>query len=143
MRRDPLSKVGPEGRVVEWITLAFAFSPFPQFLGKPAVIGLHTVNERKTRIIRSLFHTVSHHLQVSFAEIREQIFKEGTFFRSLRVQGEGPPADIDRIFLFKPFNTPGNEIAPGSDIIGIYFKYRMRSHFLASFLFDEQCALSK
>jgi len=65
---------------------------------------------------------VSHHLQVFFAEIGEEIFNESPLFRCFRVQGEGPPMDIDFIFLFQPFNTPGNEIAPGSDIVGIDFK---------------------
>jgi hypothetical protein len=50
------------------------------------------------------------------------MFKESPLFRRFGVQGEGPPADIDFIFFFQSFNTPGNEIAPGSDIIGIYFK---------------------
>jgi len=71
---------------------------------------------------------VSHHLQVFLAEIREEIFNESPLFRCARVQGKGPPADIDFIFLFQPFYTPGNEIAPGSDIVGIYFKCQMRSH---------------
>jgi hypothetical protein len=64
----------------------------------------------------------SHLLQVFAAEPGEQMFKESPLFRSFRVEGEGPPADIDCIFLFQSFNTPGNEIAPGSYIIGIYFK---------------------
>jgi len=34
----------------------------------------------------------------------------------------------DFVFLFQFFNTPGNEIAPGSDIIGIDFKDRFIHH---------------
>ena len=31
---------------------------------------------------------------------------------------KGNPPDGDIVFLRKSFNTPGNEIAPGSDVIG-------------------------
>jgi hypothetical protein len=41
--------------------------------------------------------------------------------RYFRVEGESPPADGYIEFLLQFFNTPGNEIAPGSDIIGKYF----------------------
>jgi hypothetical protein len=65
---------------------------------------------------------VFHLLQVFTAETGEEMFKESPLFRCFGMQGKGPPADIYIIFLFQPFNTPGNEIAPGSDVIGIYFK---------------------
>jgi hypothetical protein len=32
------------------------------------------------------------------------------------------PPDADWILFLQFFNTPGNEITPGSDIIGKYFK---------------------
>jgi len=38
--------------------------------------------------------------------------------RGFRMQGKGPPVNLDLMFLLQLFNTPGNEIAPGSDIIG-------------------------
>ncbi len=60
-------------------------------------------------------------IKVFTAEIREEVFNESSIFRGFGVQGEGPPSDIDFIFFFQSFNTPGNEIAPGSYIIGIYF----------------------
>jgi hypothetical protein len=56
------------------------------------------------------------------AETGKEILKERPLFRRFRMQRKGPPADIDFIFLFQSFNTPGNEIAPGSYVIGIYFK---------------------
>jgi len=34
------------------------------------------------------------------------------------VKGKGPPSDPDGKILPQPFNTPGTEVAPGSDIIG-------------------------
>jgi hypothetical protein len=38
------------------------------------------------------------------------------------MEGEGPPADGDFELFPQFFNTPGNEIAPGSDIIGKYLQ---------------------
>jgi hypothetical protein len=38
------------------------------------------------------------------------------------MQGKGRPNNIDIKFFLQSFNTPGNEITPGSDIIGKYFK---------------------
>jgi len=34
------------------------------------------------------------------------------------MERKGNPPDGDIVFLRKSFNTPGNEIAPGSDVIG-------------------------
>jgi hypothetical protein len=34
------------------------------------------------------------------------------------MQGEGNPPDADLVFFLQPFNTPGDEVAPGSDVIG-------------------------
>jgi len=45
------------------------------------------------------------------------MLKQKALFRCIRMKRKGPPPDGYFIFLFKLFNTPGNEIAPGSDII--------------------------
>jgi hypothetical protein len=47
----------------------------------------------------------------------KQIRQGQTLQRRIRMQGESPPFDVDIIFLLQFFNTPGNEIAPGSDIV--------------------------
>jgi hypothetical protein len=33
------------------------------------------------------------------------------------MQGKGNPLDLEIVCLFESFNTPGNEVAPGSDVI--------------------------
>jgi hypothetical protein len=38
------------------------------------------------------------------------------------MEGKGDPADLELEFFLQLFNTPGNEIAPGSDIIRKYFQ---------------------
>jgi hypothetical protein len=44
------------------------------------------------------------------------------------MKGKGPPFYLNVIRCLKSFNTPGNEVAPGSDIVGKYFKYLGFSH---------------
>ena len=34
------------------------------------------------------------------------------------MQGKGDPLDPDTVFSFELFNTPGTEVAPGSDVVG-------------------------
>jgi hypothetical protein len=33
------------------------------------------------------------------------------------MQGKGYPLDLEIVCLFEFFNTPGNEVAPGSDVV--------------------------
>ena len=42
------------------------------------------------------------------------------------MEWKSPPPNRDFIFPFELFNTPRNEIAPGSDVVGKYLK---RLHF--------------
>jgi len=41
---------------------------------------------------------------------------------------EGSPLDCYIIFFLQSFNTPGNEITPGSDIVGKNFENIIFSH---------------
>jgi hypothetical protein len=47
------------------------------------------------------------------------------------MERESPPANLDIIGIRQFFNTPGNEITPGSDIIGKDFEYGHDSVLLA------------
>jgi hypothetical protein len=51
----------------------------------------------------------------------EEIHERLALFRYFGVEGKSPPTDGNVIFLLQFFNTPGNEIAPRSNIIGKYF----------------------
>ena len=42
------------------------------------------------------------------------------------MQGEGNPSDPDIVLFFQPVNTPGDEVAPGSDVI----RENLQNHFL-------------
>jgi hypothetical protein len=48
----------------------------------------------------------------------EKVLQGLAFLGGLGVEGEGAVANTYLIFLQQFFNTPGNEIAPGSDVIG-------------------------
>jgi hypothetical protein len=45
------------------------------------------------------------------------------------------PMDIDIILFLQFFNTPGNEITPGSDVIGKYFQGGSVGHNLPPYNF--------
>jgi hypothetical protein len=47
----------------------------------------------------------------------EQLLQRDPFGRDLRMQGKCRPANGDLELFFQFFNTPGNEVAPGSDEI--------------------------
>jgi len=48
----------------------------------------------------------------------EEFFQAPAFFRGFGMQGKRDPLDLDIVRLFEFFNTPGNEVAPRSDIVG-------------------------
>jgi len=50
------------------------------------------------------------------------------------MQGESGPPDFDLEFLPQFFNTPGDEITPGSDIIGKYFQSSWFGHVTSPFV---------
>jgi hypothetical protein len=54
--------------------------------------------------------------------IFKELFKRKPFLRRVRMKGKGPPPNRDGIFIFELFDTPGNEVAPRSDVIGKYLK---------------------
>jgi hypothetical protein len=57
---------------------------------------------------------------------------------------ECPPFNPDLIFFFQFFNTPGNEIAPGSDVIGKDFKNnRIRHVYLPFFKWLQDIIITK
>jgi hypothetical protein len=39
------------------------------------------------------------------------------------MKGEGNPPDPYLVLFLEPFNTPGDEVAPGSDVIGENLQY--------------------
>jgi hypothetical protein len=54
---------------------------------------------------------------------RKKFFKCQAFFRGIRMERESGPSNINLEFVLQFFNTPGNEIAPRSNIVREYFQY--------------------
>jgi hypothetical protein len=44
------------------------------------------------------------------------------------MKGKGGPFDVNVIVISESFNTPGNEIAPGSNVITKYFQQNWFRH---------------
>jgi hypothetical protein len=44
------------------------------------------------------------------------------------MEGKGTPSNRDFVISLNFFNTPGNEVAPGSDVIRKYFKHLLHLH---------------
>ena len=50
------------------------------------------------------------------------------------MEGKSDPLDINLVLIFKPVNTPGNEITPGSDVVGKDFENNRVCHALPPFV---------
>jgi hypothetical protein len=58
-----------------------------------------------------------HHFRHVNRTTGKKFFKATALVRGFRMEGKGNPVHIDGIRFLNLFNTPGNEIAPGSDKI--------------------------
>jgi len=63
-----------------------------------------------------------HHLININIPTCKQFFQRLAVFRCIRVKRESRPLNINFKILLQSFNTPGNEIAPRSNIVRKYFK---------------------
>jgi hypothetical protein len=48
---------------------------------------------------------------------RKQVFQGAPLRRGVRMKGKSDPSNSDLELAFQSLNTPGDEIAPGSDVI--------------------------
>ena len=60
--------------------------------------------------------------------LAKQFIQPASFLRRFGMKREVNVVDVDMIILFQFFNTPGTEIAPGSDKIGINIKRGRLGH---------------
>ncbi|HKJ66028.1 MAG TPA: hypothetical protein VJ969_11540 [Desulfopila sp.] len=63
---------------------------------------------------------MAEHLGDIYGGAGKKFGKTPSLCRCFRVKGKGTPVDLQVMFLLQFFNTPGNEIAPGSYIIRKY-----------------------
>jgi hypothetical protein len=125
---DPVHKISPENGVVKFFPFALFLGPLPKFLRQPAVVRLLPVPQRQTRLFRR-FSQAGLDLFDAHRPPRKELFKGLPLLRGFRVEGKRPPLDLDLKIFSQFFNTPGNEVAPGSDVIGKDFQPRPGFHF--------------
>jgi len=58
----------------------------------------------------------------------KKILQWEAFGRSIGMQGEKDPVNIDVVVLLQSFNTPGTEITPGSNVIAEDFQCEWLNH---------------
>jgi hypothetical protein len=112
----PIYEICPEGSHVKGSSLPLIFCPEANFLSKSAVICSGSGAKGKTKFCSSETQFLDHFSNLT-GVCFEKIFEELPFFRCVRVKRERSPANIKVICFLQFFNTPGNEVTPGSDII--------------------------
>ena len=116
-------------------TLSSAFRPEAKFLCEPAIAGHCPLAKGETTFFGSSFQ-LADHLPDSFRTDVKEIFEKLSLLRGFRVKWKGSPVNRYVIFFLQLFNTPGNEVAPGSDIVGENFEYIVFSHGSTCLLFS-------
>jgi hypothetical protein len=106
---------------VKLLSLVQGFSPLSQLLSQPAIICSGAHSEGQAAVGCHPFQMVQHGWNSDIPPCKE-FFQGQALFRRLWMQGKRDPLHLDIIRLFESFNTPGNEVAPGSDIVGEYLQ---------------------
>jgi len=112
-----MNEVGLENGQVKRISPVQGLSPFPQFLGPTAVERPRASPPWQAKLGSHSVQAIHGRRQVD-APSGEKFLQGATLLRCLRMERKRNPPDGDIVFLRKLFNTPGNEIAPGSEVIG-------------------------
>ena len=112
-----IDEIGAEQRVVNLVGFALALCPFGQLLREPAVVGHIALGV----VGQPLTVHVHFHLPVSGDDFWPS---HRAFLGSFRMQGELRKFDLKIIVRFEFLDTPGDEVAPGSNEIGKNFEHK-------------------
>jgi len=113
---------------MEFITTSLPFRQLCQLLGKTAVVGPLPLSKRQTEIFCRAAKMRQHLFNVD-RPAGKKLLKGQSIRRCLRMQRKSGPLDIDIKLVLQLFNTPGNEITPGSDIVRKNFQgFGFRHH---------------
>ena len=123
----PLNEISPEDRRMKPVLHPLRLGPLAEFLGPSTVKRLFTFTPRQPLLGGNLLQPGQHAGNV-LPPSGKKLRQGQTFLGCFRVQGKRPPADLYFEFPFQPVNTPGTEIAPGSNIIGKYFECKPVGH---------------
>ncbi len=95
------------------------FRPFRKFLSEAAVIGVRAWPIGQPFGVHQRLHARVRGLQIDIAAA-EQFLERPPLFGSVGMQWEVHPVNLDVEISLQLFNTPGTEIAPGSNVIAEY-----------------------
>jgi hypothetical protein len=82
-----------------------------------AIIGLSALSEGQATRVGDPLKVLQQRWDVNPAAC-EQFLQRQSVFRRCRMQWKGYPFDFNLVLLPEPVNTPGNEVAPRSNVIG-------------------------
>ena len=94
-----------------------------------AIRSYYAWSKGESQLVGFLLQSGDHLLDLG-SVCMKKILKQHTFFRCIGMEWKGVPANGDVIDGLQLFNTPGNEITPGSDIIRKQFQYWFLQHCL-------------
>ena len=117
-----VDEVGLVERIVDGFETRLRVRPFRKFLGEAAVVGVRPPVVRQAFGVHQTFHAGMHGLEVQ-ATSGEQVLQRAATRGRVGVQRKIDPFHIDVEISLQPFNTPGTEIAPGSNEVGKYFEF--------------------
>ncbi len=120
-------KISAENRRMDPVTRIPRLRPQAQFLRKTRVIKHARAVERQTGVRRRFFQSLCRCLDIDIPACKEA-FQRNPRLRRFRMQRKCPPPHRDFINALQFLNTPGNEIAPRSSVIGKNFKNRFVRH---------------
>jgi hypothetical protein len=98
------------------VALAHAFGPLAQLLGLAAVVCHLPIPEGQPEPLGLLLEMPARPGQIEVPPL-EQVFQAAALIRCFGVEGKCDPRHVDCVVLPNPFNTPGNEVAPRSDVV--------------------------
>ena len=113
---------------MDFIIDALAFGPFRQLLSETAIVR-HVARGiiGKTFFLHAGFHLVS------AGGVRGSA---STFFRRVGMQRKVSEFNFQPVVLFEFLNTPGTEVAPGSNVVGEDFENQGLSHISSVTVFE-------
>ncbi len=93
-----ISEVCPKYSQVKLLPFAHCFSPFPEFLGPPAIVSFRSHTPGKSQLGSNLLH-MPHGRREIYSPSLEKLLEAHAFFRCFRMKGEGNPPDPYLVLL--------------------------------------------
>ena len=125
-------EVGAEQRVVDGFAARLRVGPCAQFLRQPAVVGHAAIAVGQALGLHARAH-LRLHLRDVVAAPGKQWPRGCALAGRVRDAAENGPTSPARCVPLQPLNTPGTEIAPGSDVVGEDFEGDRSGHGRLSF----------